>query len=111
MYSNPGTAKALIKTLVAKSGRIICKHIIPPTVINPPSPFHLKASSKPIMVLPGNRIKAIASLLLMAVILESVNNSPIVIINKNMMTKAPSILADQRIILSVLFLDNTFLRD
>jgi len=66
-------------------------------------PFHLNANSKPIIVLPGNKSKAITSELLIAVVFESVNNSPIVINNKNIMTKVPSILADQRIILN-----NTF---
>ena len=63
-------------------------------------PFQLNANSKPIIVLPGNKSKAITYELLIAVVLESVNYSPIVINNKNIMTKVPIILADQRIILN-----------
>lgn len=84
--------------LEAKSGLKICKKIIPPTVIIPPRPFHLKAINKPIIVLMGNNNNAITSELFIAIILEPENNSPIVINNRNRITIAPSILADQRII-------------
>ncbi len=76
----------------------MCNNIIPPIVINPPRPLHLNGSNKPITVLMGNRSKAIISDLLIAVIFESVNNSPIVIKDKNIMTRVPNILAAQRII-------------
>ena len=92
-------ANALISILEANSGLIMWSKIMLPTVISPPTPFHLKAINKPKIVLIGNKSKDSTSDLFIITVLESVlNNSPIVINNKNAITTEPKSLAAHRII-------------
>ena len=71
---------------------------MPPTVMSPPSPFHLNANKRPIIVLTGKRRNAtISDFFKMTVFASVLKSSAMVINNKKIITTKPSSFADHKI--------------